>query len=183
MIKTIKPYYLTKNPSPLPRGVFYKRGKCDYALADTRTGKLVGTMNAAATTFDPNFLYKKKEHEKIFHIFSLNILPEEQNKYWGKYFMNFAKKESYKQNCDGRISLVAYHHDVSPHLFYWKQGLRSNDNNVNRVLKKCIKEKKSPYFLDATAMYLPIKKSHKPVVKKPFDKTMHKIKKFLKFTR
>lgn len=183
MIKAIKPSYLTKKPLPLPRGLFYKYGKCDYALADSYSGNLVGTMSADATSFDPNFLYKKKDEDKIFHIYTLNILPQEQNKHWGQYFMNFAKQESFKQNCDGRISLVAYNPDAPPHLFYWKQGLRSKNNRMNRLLKKTAEGNIAPYFSDATAMYLPIKTEFKPIKKIPLKKTLHKVKKLLKFNR
>ena len=183
MIKTIKPSYLTEKTLPLPKGLFYKHNNCDYTLINVSSGKLVGTMCAEAITFDPNSLYKKKENEKIFHIYTLNILPNEQNKHWGEYFMNFAKKESFKQKCDGRLSLIAYNEKTSPHVFYWKQGLKSKDNNINRILKKCAEENSIPFFFNATAMYLPIKKEKKSIKTFHLKNILYNAKKLLNFNR
>ena len=162
MLEPIKPRLLTRKPYPLPKGLVYKYMRNDYSLAETATGKLIGTMNAGATTFDPNYLYKKKEPEdKIFHIYSIKIKKGEQYKGWGKYFMDFAKSECYKEGCEGRMSLVAYNRDCSPHIFYWKQGFRSNDNKTNHIIEHCLKKHQEPFFLEATAMYLPIDESPK----------------------
>lgn len=159
MIRAVRPSYLTKKMDFLPKGLFYQKNSGHYTLADTHTGEFIGRMKANATTYDPNNLYKKRVNDLIFHIFSFEITPEKQGKYWGTYLMNFAKGECYRQNCDGRMSLVAYNRDASPHLFYWKQGFKSKNKKTNEILKRLTEGDKTPYFLDATAMYLPKKQN------------------------
>lgn len=160
MPKAIKPIFLTRKPYPIPKGLIYRHLQNNYSLAETKTGDLIGTMHAGATKFDPNGLYKKGDEDKIFHIYSLNIKPEKQNQGWGKYFINFAKAEGLKEGCEGRMSLVAYNEYISPHLFYWKQGFRSLDEKINKLMEFYIRKNRSFYF-DALAMYMPVNEATK----------------------
>ena len=181
MIRAVQPSYLTKKINFLPKGLFYQNNINYYTLADARTGEFIGRMKASATTYDPNNLYKKKNNDLIFHIFSFEITQEKQDKHWGTYLMNFAKGESYRQNCEGRISLVAYNKDSSPHPFYWKQGFKSKNEETNEFLKRLTEGEKTPYFLDATAMYLPEKSKIKSAKQSFWFKTWKQFKKIFGF--
>ena len=147
---------LTKPVKKMPKGLIYNpKGTDYYYLFASKTGKHVGTMRAYPIFNDKSYYADKGVNDSIFYISSLEIEPRHQKKGWGEYFIDFAKKESVKQNCDNRISLVAYNFEESPHAFYFKQGFVTLDESTNKILNEYVKNHWRPYHWVAMEMYLP----------------------------
>ena len=136
---------LTPRLKQFPKGLIYKvPNRSSYRLVDSKTGNLVGKMQAFPVDGYIYSYYNLNRDEKIFRIYSLDIEENEQNKGWGKYFIDFAKKESYRQGCEGRCNLVAYNPWKSPHIFYKKQGFITPEKGFNKTLDEYIEKKESP---------------------------------------
>lgn len=175
MVLKINSSMLTPRVRQLPRGLIYNfdnEKKTLYRLFDTKSGDLVGRMLAIPETRRrENFYNLDNDEDLIFRIHSLEIEESQRNKGWGTYFMNYAKKESYRQNCKGRLSLIAYNPYKSPHIFYKKQGLVTADENLNKKLDRCIEDKDYTNFFRYSEMYLPIvekEEKQKDFAKKKF---------------
>jgi hypothetical protein len=182
MIKIPSKCY-AKKPTPLPKGVIFSQPYSGlYNLISLKDKRLVGTMSAISIINDGSYYPRKTKNDKIFHIFSLNIKPQNRKKGWGEYFIKFAKNESFKCNCHGRISLVAYNYDVSPHAFYYKQGFVTLDEDTNKTLAEHVKNHWIPFHWDAMEMYLPenYNKNTIELTTKKENKLLAKICSFLK---
>ena len=156
MIKPIQKSILMSKPHPLPKGlIYYSKENGEYRLIDMTAKKFVGKMFAADIDTEYDDFYKLNPGQKIFHIFTLEIDELHKNKGWGSYLVDFAKKESYKRNCEGRLSLISYNYDNPPHAFYKKQGLVTTDEKVNKELDDCIKYGVRSCTREALSMYLP----------------------------
>ena len=145
----------TKPLKNIPKGLIYRIPKTNvYKLADVRNcryvGKMIAGKKAANEFYDINPLTNN-----TLHIYSLEIRDKFQG--WGSCMINFAKQESYNRKCGGRISLVAYNTELSPHVFYKKLGFVSKDNDMNKYLDKCISKGYNPTYLPAEKMFLPVK--------------------------
>lgn len=141
----------------IPKGLIYKGPKNNaYHLVNTETGEYVGKMYAYTRDCTNSAYYSVEPNGKTFHIYSFEIY--DQLKGWGKYLADFAKKESYKQGCKGRTSLVAFNSEKSPHVFWKKQGFVTKNKKTNELLDHYIKTGVSPCYMPAEDMFLPIEK-------------------------
>lgn len=161
MISALNSALITPRVKPFPKGLIYKVPQNDiYHLIETRTGELVGKMVAFPITNGLKQIYDIPQESKIFRVYSLKIDPLRRNEKWGSYFMQFAKNESNRLECDGRLYLVAYNSEYAPHVFYKKQGLKAVDKRMDRKLDKFIKNNENPIWLPASEMYLPLEKEN-----------------------
>ena len=169
-------------PCPLPKGLIYHtKGKDEYRLIDIAARKLVGRMTAFDIDVQYDKFYKLKPGQKIFHIFTLEIEQFCQNNGWGSYFIDFAKKESYKRNCEGRVSLVSYNYDNPPHTFYKKQGFITIDKRTNKELDYCLKCGVRSCLREDLNMYLPVDTTENTMQNSEIEKASNgKIWKILK---
>ena len=169
MIQTITKTNLTPKIKSFPKGLIYRVPRTDfYKLIETKSGAIVGDMLAYPELNSVRNIYNVSAEKKVFKIYSLDINFFQQRKGWGEYFMNFAKQESYKQGCEGRLYLVAYNPFTSPHVFYKKQGLVARDKRINERLNSCIKKRDFFSGYPACEMYLPfdnVNKYQEPVKK------------------
>ena len=140
----------------MPKRLIYNPGKsfC-YNLFDCTNRKLVGEMIAYPIDCYETEGYKNIINGKSYHIASL--CAYEKNRGYGSDLINFAKQQSYKNGCEGRVSLLAYNFGVSPHTFYKKMGFVSNIPMLNKFLDKCVRRNITQEFLDEVEMYLPNK--------------------------
>ncbi len=156
MIKPVQKSILMTKTFPLPKGLIYHaKGKNEYRLIDIGAKKLVGTMTAFGIDVEHDDFYSLSPGQKIFHIFTLEIDKLHRNKGWGSYFVDFAKKESYEKNCEGRLSLISYNYDNPPHTFYKRQGLITTDAKINKELDDYLIHGVRSCTRDALYMYLP----------------------------
>ena len=170
MIQSISKSILIPKPKSFPRGLIYNVPKSNfYRLIDSKKGIIVGEMLAYPESNSVKNIYDAAPEKNVFRIYSLEINFSQQRMGWGKYFIDFAKKESYKQGCEGRLYLVAYNPYASPHVFYKKQGLVARDKRIDHSLNACIKGKEYCSGYPACEMYLPldkVSKNQKAVKKK-----------------
>ena len=129
-----------------------------YCLAETKTGKMIGRMCAFPVDNNKR-IYNIPENAKNYRIYSLEIKESERKKGWGTYFMNFAKKQSYNEGCEGRLYLVAYNSVRAPHCFYKKQGLVAIDKMVDKKLSNCTTQHINSMWRPPCDMYLPLDKT------------------------
>ena len=159
MIKSTQKSILLTKPVKMPKGLIYNHPKsCRYHLIETKTGRVIGNMcafNVEGGILEDNY-YKIGSNKNIFHINSLEILHWKRNQGWGKYFIDFAKRESHRQGCEGRTHVVAYNYEKPPQIFYKKQGFVAASEEVNKQLDKHIELGTRPYRWGATDMYLPL---------------------------
>lgn len=183
MIKLAKPFLPTKPASTLPRGLIYHSPNSRfYNLLDVKNNNFVGYMIAFPQNCTKSSLYFNVEpNAEAFRVYKLKIF--EKRKGWGTYLMDFAKRESYKQGCKGRLSLVAYNSQKPPHVFYKKIGLVTKSARQNQILDEYIANGIEPRYLDAMDMFVPIKAYEKkeiPQIPKKlnfFEKTLQFIDK------
>ena len=164
MISALNSALIAPRIKPLPKGLIYRVPKSDiYHLIETRTGELVGKMVAFPITNGLKQIYDVPQESKVFRVYSLKIDPLRRNEKWGSYFMQFAKNESNRQECDGRLYLVAYNSEYAPHVFYKKQGLKAVDKRMDQKLNEFIKKNENPIWLPSSEMYLPIEEKEKEI--------------------
>ena len=181
MIRPISRNVLAHKPKPFPKGLIYNpRNSENYYLMSTKTGKFVGKMIARPIKNDKFCYADKEETDLIFYIHSLEIFPKYREKGWGSYFLDFAKKESFNKNCNGRSELIAYNYEESPQAFYYKNGYFTKDKEINKILEEYVKRGWKSFYWQATLMYLPEKE--KTITKNPpKNKILKAIKKIFKF--
>ena len=183
---TSRTILLTKPITKMPKGLIYKSKLGDYyRLIETKTGKYVGSMRAFPIFNDKSYYDNYGINDSVFYISHLEIESKFQQKGWGTYFIDFAKKECINQNCGNRVSLVAYNFENSPHAFYYKQGFVTLDERTNKILAEYVKNHWIPFHWDAMEMYLPEKKIDFSTLEnvKTENIFIHKIKSILKFLR
>lgn len=140
----------------MPKRLIYNPGNSYYYnLFDCTSKKHVGEMVAYPKDCFETECYKDIKNGKTYHIATLRAF--EEHKGYGSDLINFAKHKSYDNDCEGRVSLIAYNFGVSPHTFYKKMGFVSNIPILNKFLDKCIRRNITHEFLDAVEMYLPNK--------------------------
>lgn len=180
---TTKSILLTKPIKEMPKGLIYNHKNKDiYKLISLKDKKVVGEMRAYPIKNDKPYYKNEEKKDYIFHISSLDIFEKMRNQGWGEIFINFAKKESFNKNCKGKISLVAYNYEKSPHAFYKKHDFVTLDDKTNKILDEYVKNHWIPFHWDAMEMYLPLEKINKPTVPillKPENKFISAIKSFL----
>ena len=149
---------------PLPKGIIYQfKADNHYTLADLKTGNFVGEMSLMKRPCDNLPFYNAPAGAPTLHVYSLRTY--EQGKGWGDYLIDFAKGESYRQNCEGRCSLVAHHSGIAPHTFYKKKGFITLDESYNNYLDKCNKQGRRLFYEPAKDMFIPIAKFTGPKAK------------------
>ena len=175
--------FLAPRIKSLPKGLIYKVPKNDiYHLIETKTGNLVGKMYAFPVKNGIKGVYDLSQDSNVFRVYSLKVPYEHCRQGWGSYFMQFAKTESYRRNCEGRLYLVSYNSECSPHIFYKKLGLKAVKKSMDVRLDEYIKKGYSPAWLPAEEMYLPLedKKSLKNECFLGFKGFVHKLKEIFK---
>lgn len=156
MINPVQKSILTTKPIKMPKGLIYNHPKSTvYHLIETETWKEIGKIDAFNMQSKNIKIYDTDKRKELFYIASLFITPEKRNLGWGKYFMDFIKRESHKQGCEGRTFLIAHNQKKSPHIFYKKQEFITVDEEVNRELDEHIKNGTIPNQYEAMYMYLP----------------------------
>lgn len=139
---------------------YQHNGFLNYKMFDKK-GILIGTMQALPMRVDYSGFYPDMYTSYYsFYIRSLKAIKRYIGV--GKSFIKIAKKESYRNNCDGKVHLVAANiNDIKdkPDIFYRKCGFDSSDKYHIEEIDKCIKENKPLKNLwRHTLMYLPIDK-------------------------
>ncbi len=168
MLNSINKSILTPRITSLPKGLIYKFAEDDvYRLIETKTGNLIGEMIATPEKYEYQKIYRMLPSEKIFRIHLFEIKGFYRRMKWGCYFFNFAKNESYKQGCEGRLSLNAYNPTSPPQIFYKKQGLVAVDKKVDKSLDLYLKNGYGVIDTSPCEMFLPIdtKKNSKDFIK------------------
>lgn len=133
-----------------------------YNMVDVKNGgKFVGKMIAAPILYqNPSMrFYQIPAPYKSFYIELLKTF--ERGNGYGKEFINFAKIESKKYGCEGRIHLIAsrlYDRLRPPHVFYKKCGFISKSALMNAYLDNCIKLNRPIGFAmsDNLDMFMPL---------------------------
>lgn len=160
--QTQRPLSIVTQPlKKVPNELIYNyKNKNIYTMYDLKTQKVVGTMFSKPLELNTsNFYQDTKIPYNSYHICELEIF--EKLKGFGKKFINFAKRQSFRENCEGRVTLVAYNENKAPHIFYRKQGFTTNDEKVNSTLDEAIKNYESIKYLNSVEMYLPTNKIKK----------------------
>lgn len=169
MIKPIQKSILTTKPIKMPKGLIYRHPNSDvYHLIEVETKRIVGKMSAFITKSDAleRDFYNVGADKDIFYINSLEITSWKRNQGWGKYFIDFAKRESHYRGCEGRTFLVAYNYNKPPQVFYKKQGFVAANKEKDRELDRCVEMGTAPYHSEVTDMFLPLEESRKYKVSK-----------------
>ena len=158
MIKPINQTLLTPRVKELPKSLIYKVPTIGcYRMFETKTGNYLGEMRAF-TEKNIRKIYDMDEDSQIYRVYSLKIKSSERHKGWGTCFMNFAKRQSYRTGCEGRMFLIAYNPLRAPQIFYKKLGFAAVDKSVDKVLDNCIKTNVQPLSHPACMMYMPLEK-------------------------
>ncbi len=154
-LKKVPDCIVTKYSLATPSGPLFQ-----YRMADTRYGSMVGEMFGRPVT-ETMFseYYPIMSNYNSFYIEKLII--NDKGLGYGSKFINFAKSESLKLGCGGKVHVTAsriYSPKNPPHLFYRKNGFTSRDTGKIAYFDKCIKKHKqiSPEMADNLAMYLPV---------------------------
>lgn len=155
-----------KPHKPIGNVVIYSKkdgfGSIHYKMANKKDGKIVGFMQALPTvvnnkqhSYSPN----ATSYPSLL-IQKLNVVPKRQG--FGSIFMKIAKKDSFKNFCDGNIHVVAsdmFDALHPPQVFYRKQGFKFNNRSrstefkVDEFIEGKIPEKYL-YGLGDTCMYI-----------------------------
>lgn len=137
-----------------------------YTGINTKTGEAGGKMIAAPMLYENpvQYFYPYDKPYRSFYIHYLR--SEEKYQGFGTAFINLAKAESRKYNCNRRIHLIAsriYDRENPPHIFYKKQGFICQSKSINKYLDSCIRlnKKISLYMSQNLDMFLPIKETVK----------------------
>ena len=155
-----------------------------YRMANTQTGEYAGEMYARKVT--ENMFSQYYPSLTPYDTFKIEYLAtEDSNQGYGSAFIKIAKKESFRNGCQGRVTLDAsrvFTPKKPPHIFYRKQGFTSIYTDRIKYIDKCIKEKRQLHWTmaDNLPMYLPLntqqQKKHSYL-----QFFVNKIKKILKF--
>lgn len=135
-----------------------------YNMFDTQTKEIVGSMTAAPVVYrNPDVeLYPIPIPYRSFYISKINI--DEKRRGHGSAFIKIARAESKRENCQGRVHLLAsriFSPNNPPHLFYRKKKFVSESPYLNSVMDFyiSIKEPLPIEYADNIAMYLPLEVS------------------------
>ncbi len=139
----------------------------EFRMYDTELGKYVGKMLCSAKKLRKHSRIYPEE-TKNFYAYEIDLLLiEEKRRGYGTDFIEIAKRESYRQNCGGKLFLFAcptFDPEYPCPIFYKKKGLVSTFEKTNKVLDYCIKtntELPQEYRTSMT-MYLPITHKKQP---------------------
>lgn len=138
----------------------------NYRMADIKQGAYVGQMYARPVTETIFSSYYPALHSyDSFKIEEIRIEPNERRNGHGASFINIAKNESRRYNCNGRVHVNAsriFDRENPPHIFYRKQGFTSIFKNKIRYIDECIRKHKkmSLEMADNLEMYLPLQCAH-----------------------
>ena len=152
-----------------------------HKMADMRTGNYVGKMiTRVKKNVDCTYIYPEKSACNALEIVA--ILLKERKKGFGSKFLKFAKYESLKSGCEGRVFLCAsrlFNINHPPHIFYKKNGYVSVSKKMNKLMDDCIKNGTELDIkqADDLLMYLPVKEE--PQKTSGFSKLLKKL--FSKF--
>lgn len=126
-----------------------------------QNGEILGTMQAIPERVDTPEFYPANDCYYSFYINRLDALK--RNNGVGRSFIKIARKESYRNACEGRVHLIAKNpKDIydKPDIFYRKCGFDSSNKYHIEKIDEAIKNNKPLENLwQQTLMYLPLKKS------------------------
>ncbi len=131
-----------------------------YKMIDTQKGIDAGQMIARPVRNVINrSVYPDEINFDAFKIEKLKVTEPRQG--YGKELIKYAKLESKKYNCQGRVFLSAttkYDHKNPSHIFYRKMGFETASSRINKAFDRCISENKKPkwYHTNDMFMYIPI---------------------------
>lgn len=122
-------------------------GSFIYRMADTKTGKRVGTMIGRPEVIRDTYRRFSPNADVYSSFFIHRLYSYVKNIGVGKAFINIAKRESVRTLCSGNVHVISknvLNPKEVPHLFYRKMGFSCNKYNEssNQYFDKCIKENK-----------------------------------------
>jgi len=164
----IKPHtrYIAGQPRrDLPKYLIYHNPKdYSYKLFSTKNGELLGDMDAYPEfVFDDRNYYPKERGYTSFFISHLKAFKKKQGV--GRAFIDLAKIESIRRNCEGKIHLLAKNitgdPDNIPIIFYRKLGFDSQYRGLIRNIDEFLKgnTKLSKMVDRSIPMYMPADKT------------------------
>ena len=142
--------------------IYFDRKKDNYTLLSSSSGQILGKMNARPEyIFDKHTYYPNLRGYSSLYIGSLK--SEIRRHGIGRTLINFAKLESVRRGCEGRIHLIAKNvtkeQDNPPIVAYRKMGFDSQYRwaiaNADRYIKTGIEQ--STMSNTSIPMYLPVK--------------------------
>lgn len=131
--------------------IYHKAGFPQYNMGSTVYGNKIGEMIT--------YPWKEK-NEKFLWIQHLWMLQKRAG--YGTKFLNFAKRLSNENGCNGRIRLIAaptVYDNIPPHIFYRKYGFGSDNKKLIKKIDHAIKHQKllNEASVPWTLMYYPDK--------------------------
>lgn len=166
--------YLT-NRRQLPQYLIYKKENVPlqypyseqsrfitaYTLIDLKNKQEVGYMYTQTKYgYENDEIYPELRKCNSLYIDMLQINENYKRQGHGSRFINLARMESKKQNCNGRVHLIAIS-SINPsspsHIFYRKNGFTTVYSEFNNLIDEFAKIKnRNGLFLESKLMYLPI---------------------------
>ncbi len=154
---------------------FYSQGKKlrTSTMFDTKTGKRCALM-----CHIPAFVKAGDEIRKSLYI--TYIVSFIKNKGYGTKMLNFAKKISAQNDCNGYFHLEANGSLMPmkiPHIFYRKYGMNTGDKKIDKKLDKFIKKNKIAKINDFENIFM----FYPQINSQKNEKFFQKLKKIFKF--
>lgn len=155
-------HFITRKVKTLPEYLIYHNRKKDsYTLFSTKTGDILGKMQAYPDfIFDDRTYYPKERGYTSFFI--SNITAYTKRKGVGTALINLAKRESIRRNCEGKIHLIAKNitkdADNLPILFYRKLNFSSQYRGLMENIDAFLKGEKelSPIANKSIPMFMQV---------------------------
>lgn len=151
----------TKPLRKIPEALIYNKDN-DYIMFSTRSGKVLGRMNAYLTEWPPSKSYYPDEKQTYTCLYIDGLETFKKFQGVGKRFIEFAKSISRNSEAKGKINILAWCIDdsnVCPQVFYHKMGFTTtNKKHLAEIIRLEKTNSKTPQlFGDGntyTNMYL-----------------------------
>lgn len=168
-INIMKTHFVYNQIQKLPRTLYYKLPYKDgYNIIATDAKKKVGIIYTRPI---------KVGYKEFLQVDFLGIRKSERRKGYGTEAINFAKKLSELEGCDGRVILTAditpLETEIAPHPFYRKNNFTCNNKILLKKIDEFIKKGEEMPFNEAKAtymFYIPKKENFFDKIKKYFKK-------------
>ena len=142
--------------------IYFNRKNNNYTMFSTNTGEILGKMSAR-----PEYIYGNKiyypELAGYSSLYITSLKAEKRKQGIGREFINFARLESIRRGCEGRVHLIADNvtkePDNLPYVAYRKMGLDSQQKWAITSIDRYIKTGETlPLLIKrGLAMFLPVK--------------------------
>ena len=139
-----------------------------HRMFDPKNGVYLGEMiTRTVKNADCTYIYPEKTTCNALEIIELKLNKCRMG--YGSKFIELAKIESRKTNCNGRIFLCAsrlYDREHPSHIFYRKKGFTSVDKKLNKIMDDCIAQGKNLdiEYADNLLMYLPVEEKPRHIL-------------------